>query len=498
MSYLPAAQEMFDAIREDMGDPPCEVLDGVAGPRAARKAAAILSREPRGGLVATVMGDHAAASLITARLRGMEGKEFLEVRTVPVRVGTLILAQVPPRPKRLARSRSRAAGARAARAALELDSAELRSVLGATMHELDDDAFAEINLRGVPVEGLSTRFGVLGRRMLAVGVAVERGRDFVPTVAGLLVFGHRPELFMPGARLVVNVNGEEVVFTGKAAEIVRSALRWKPLTRAMGRELVKPLLINAIAHRDWSVEAEEQPILVTRRGSRLEVSHPGSISRRAPPNPALLSLLVRVGLARGVGSGMRQVNEVMKGMAGRPMSLAARSGTVVAVLEMPWRDYAAEDAAEARAREARAVGEGGALGHVQPVEPVVFETPALEPAPPPVVQAPSPPVHEAPVLGVPPTVAAPPAVVAPPQPAPAPPKPSRAPRQYRSAEDRQAELLDHLRSNGKRSTKEIVNELGWSRGTTRAVLAALVDEGLVETTAASPSAPYQAYEACES
>jgi len=114
------------------------------------------------------------------------------------------------------------------------------------------------------------------------------------------------------------------------------------------------------------------------------------------------------------------------------------------------------------------------------------------------VQAPSPPVHEAPVLGVPPTVAAPPAVVAPPQPAPAPPKPSRAPRQYRSAEDRQAELLDHLRSNGKRSTKEIVNELGWSRGTTRAVLAALVDEGLVETTAASPSAPYQAYEACES
>ena len=496
MSDLPAAQEMFDAIREDMGDPPCEVLDGVAGPRAARKAAALLSRGPRGGLIAAVMSDHAAASLIAARLKGMEGKEFLEVRTVPVREGTLILAHVPPCPK--PRSRSRAAGARAARAMFDLDSAEVRPALGATMQELDDDAFAELNLRGVPVEGLSTRFGVLGRRMLAVGVAVERGRDFVPTVAGLLVFGHRPELFMPGARLVVNVNGEEVVFTGKAAEMVRSALRWKPLTRAMGRELVEPLLINAIAHRDWSVEAEEQPILVTRRGSRLEVSHPGTISRRAPPNPALLSLLVRIGLTRGVGSGVRHVNKAMKGMAGRPMSLAARSGTVVAVLEMPWRDYAAEDAAEARAREARAVGEGGALGHAQPVEHVVVETPALELAPPPVVQAPSPPVQDTPVLGVPPTFTAPPAVVAPLQPAPALPKPPRAPRQYRSAEDRQAELLDHLRSNGKRSTKEIVGELGWSRGTTRAVLAALVDEGLVETTAASTNAPYQAYEACES
>ena len=495
MSDPPAAQEMFDAIREDLGNPPFEVLSGVPGPRAARKAATLLSREPRGGLVAAVMSDHTAASLIAVRLKGMEGKEFLEVRTVPVREGTLILAHVPPCPK--PRSHSRAAGARAARAMLDLDSAELRPVLGATMQELDDDAFAVLNLRGVPVEGLSTRFGVLGRRMLAVGVAVERGRDFVPTVAGLLVFGHRPELFMPGARLVVNVNGEEVVFTGKAAEMVRSALRWKPLTRAMGRELVEPLLINAIAHRDWSVEAEEQPILVTRRGSRLEVSHPGSISRKAPPNPALLSLLVRVGLTRGGGSGVRHVNKAMKGMAGRPMSLAARRGTVVAVLEMPWRDFAAEDAAEARAREARAVGEGGALGRPQPLEAAAVETPALEPAPSPVGLAASPVAQATPVLGVPPTLTAPPAVAAPPQPSPAPPKPPRAPRQYRSAEDRQAELLDHLRSNGKLSTREIVDVLGWSRGTTRSVLAALVDEGLVETTAASPNAPYQAYEACE-
>ncbi len=495
MSDLPAADEMFDAVRDDMGDPPYEVLDGVPSLRAARKAAERLSRNPRGGLVVGVMADHAAAILITTRLKGMEGKEFVEVCTVPVREGTLILAEVPPRATR--KPRSRTAMARSARAKLDLDSAELRPVLGATMQELDDDAFARLNLRGVPVEGLSTRYGVVGRRMLAVGVAVESGRDFVPTLAGLLVFGHRPELFMPGARLVVNVNGDEAVFTGRAREMVRSALRWKPLTRAMGRELVEPLLINAIAHRDWSVEAEEQPILVTRRGSRLEVSHPGRISRGAPPNPALLSLLVRVGLMRGVGSGIRLVNEAMKGLAGRPMSLAARGGAVVAVLEMPWRDYAAEDAAEARAREARAACEGEALGHPQPAGHVVVEAPAPVPGPLPVVHAQPPPAQLTPVLGVPPTVAAPPAAVPPPQPAPAPPKPPRAPRQYRSAEDRQAELLDHLRSNGKRSTREIVDELGWSRGTTRAVLAALVDEGLVETTAASANAPYQAYEACE-
>ena len=490
MSDLPAAQDLFDAVRKDMGDPPYVVLDGVPGPRAARAAAERLARHPRGGLVAAVMGDHAAASLITVSLKRMVGEEFVDVRSAPVKEGTLILAEVPPRPK--PRSRSRVGEARAARAMLDFDSAELRPVLGATMQELDDDAFADLNLRGVPVEGLSTRFGVLGRRMLAVGVAVERGRDFVPTVAGLLVFGHRPELFIPGARLVVNVNGEEAVFTGRAAEMVRSALRWKPLTRAMGKELVGPLLVNAIAHRDWSAEAEEQPILVTRRGSRLEVSHPGSISRGAPHNPALLSLLVRVGLARGEGSGMRHINETMKGLAGRPMSLAGRGGTVVAVLEMPWRDYAAEDAAEARARESRVVGGGEGLALPQPVEAGAVETPAPMPVAPPVVQAPSPPAQP------PPAVAMQPVVVEPPLPAPAPPLPPRAPRQYRSAEDRQAELLDHLRTHGKRSTREIVEELGWSRATTRAVLAALVDEGLVETTAASQNAPYQAYEACES
>jgi hypothetical protein len=490
MSSLPAAQELFDAIRDDLGDPPFVVLDGVPGPRSARAAAEKLSRHPRGGLVAAVMADHAAASLITVSLKRMVGEEFVDVRSVPVKEGTLILAEVPPRPK--PRSRSRVAEARAARAMLDFDSAELRPVLGATMQELDDDAFADLNLRGVPVEGLSTRFGVLGRRMLAVGVAVERGRDFVPTPAGLLVFGHRPELFMPGARLVVNVNGEEAEFTGRAREMVRSALRWKPLTRAMGKELVGPLLVNAIAHRDWSAEAEEQPILVTRRGSRLEVSHPGSISRGAPHNPALLSLLVRVGLARGEGSGMRHINETMKGLAGRPMSLAGRGGTVVAVLEMPWRDYAAEDAAEARAMASRVVGGAEGSGRLPPAEPVTVSTAAPETVSPPAVQVLSPPAPPPPVVVMQPTVAEPP------PPAPAPPKPPRAPRQYRSAEARQAELLDHLRTHGKRSTREIVDELGWSRATTRAVLAALVDEGLVETTAASQNAPYQAYEACES
>ena len=96
MSDLPAAEEMFDTIRDDMGDLPYRVLNGVPGPRAARKAAELLSRNLQGGLVAAVMGDHAAASLIAARLKGMEGREFLKVRTVPVKEGTLILAEPPP------------------------------------------------------------------------------------------------------------------------------------------------------------------------------------------------------------------------------------------------------------------------------------------------------------------------------------------------------------------------------------------------------------------
>jgi len=476
MSSLPAAQVVFDAVREDLGKPPFQILEGVAGVRAARRAAHALAKDPRGGLVATVMQDHTAAALIGARLKGMEGREFAEVRSVPVEEGYLLLALVSARPSTAPRSSK--AVARDARTALDHSSAELRPVEGATLHELDEHAFASLDLRRVPVEGLSARYGVLGRRMQAVGVAVEYKRELVPTVAGLLVFGHRPELFIPGARFLVSADGREAEFTGCAQAMVEGALRWKPLTKTIGADLVKPLLVNAIAHRDWSAKAEEQAIQVTRRGAYLEVRHPGAIARGAPCNPALFSLLVRVCLARGEGSGMRHIGEVMRGLDGRPMSLAARGGTVVAVLEMPWQAAPVDQPL------------GTAAPAPPPAAPVAVVRPQAEP--PPVGLAPP-----QPVVPKPDPVSAPAPAPAPPEPPQPEPQPRR-PREYRSREDRQAELLEYLRSHGQQTTRELLKALGWSRATTRSVLAALVDDGLVGTTAATPNAPHQAYEACES
>ncbi|MFH1467831.1 MAG: hypothetical protein ABIO70_25830 [Pseudomonadota bacterium] len=463
MSALPAAQEALDLVVADLGQPPVEVLPSTAGERDIRAAAAALAEHPRGGLLAFLVGDPALAALLQARLGVEEGSRFAEVQSVPVAEGHLLLALVPARPRPAARPQI-ATPVRPPRSQ-DPRLPEQRPVEGATMYELDEDALGDLGQPRAMLQGWPSGYGVLGRWALAAGAAVEVGRALVPTVAGLLALGQRPELFLPGARLVARVDGAEVVFTGDARRQVKLALRWDPLMRGLPPEVLAPLLVNAIAHRDWSVAAEARPIEVVREGPHLEVRSPGTLVHGATTNPNLLALLCRQGLARGQGTGLRRVAEALNRLGARPMSLVARGGEVTAVVDLPWRALP-RSPAPPRRPEPRLL---------QPVE-----TPPVPVAPPPAPEAPPDPV---------PTPATP---TLPPTPAPAPP-PTPV---YRSAEDRQEELLAHVRQHGRQTTRELFTALGWTRATTRAVLAGLVESGKIRATAGNPNAPYQAYEVC--
>ncbi|MFH1463505.1 MAG: hypothetical protein ABIO70_03885 [Pseudomonadota bacterium] len=462
MSALPAAQEALDLVVADIGQPPVEVLPPTAGKRDIHAAAATLAADPRGGLLAILAGDPALAALLHARL-GMEvGSRFAEVQSVPVAEGHLLLALVPPRPHPA--PRPYATPPEHPRRPLDSKLPDQRPVEGATMHELDEDALGDLDLPRAMLQGWPCGYGILGRWALAVGAAVEVDRALVPTVAGLLALGRRPELFLPGACLIARVDGAEMVFRGDARRQVKLALRCDSLMRGLSPEILAPLLVNAIAHRDWSAAAEARPVEVVREGSRVEVRNPGALVRGATTNPGLLALLCRQGLARGQGTGLRRVAEALVRLGARPMSLVARGGEVTAVLDLPWRSLP-RNPAPPRPPEPRPP---------QPVLVPVAITPAPV-APPEVVETPA-------------TPPLPPSHEPPPTPTPAP--------VYRSAEDRQEELLVHLQSHGRQTTRELFTALGWTRATTRAVLAGLVEAGMVRATAETQNAPYQAYEIC--
>ena len=68
---------------------------------------------------------------------------------------------------------------------------------------------------------------------------------------------------------------------------------------------------------------------------------------------------------------------------------------------------------------------------------------------------------------------------------------------YRSADDRQAELLQVLCNHGRLSRRQLQEQLGWTRSTLRDVLRAAVEAGNVAKLAPHPRSPFQVYEVVE-
>lgn len=64
---------------------------------------------------------------------------------------------------------------------------------------------------------------------------------------------------------------------------------------------------------------------------------------------------------------------------------------------------------------------------------------------------------------------------------------------YRTAEDRQRELCAVLEERGSLTTRELIVALGWTRATTRKVIADLVEQGTVRGQRANSQSPYQAW-----
>ena len=221
---------------------------------------------------------------------------------------------------------------------------ESQPVTDAIVADLDQGRIARyLDQMGVPpdedpVQALTSR-GCVTLRTLEGLPALEP----TPTVAGLLLFGREPQRFLRSAELICVryagiVMGDEFVrqdLGGTLADQIRQAeafvtsnMRRGMRIRGLAREetteyplpVVREAIVNAIAHRDYSIRGEGIRVLMF--ADRLEVYSPGRLpghvtvanikDERYSRNAAIVAVLSDLGYIERLGYGIDRMIATMQ------------------------------------------------------------------------------------------------------------------------------------------------------------------------------------------
>jgi len=182
-----------------------------------------------------------------------------------------------------------------------------------------------------------------------------RAEDLIPTVAGLLLFGRNPQQYLRSAEIICvryagADMGDEFVrqdIQGPLVEQIRQAeafvvgnmrrgMRITGMTREESAEypiaVVREAIVNAIAHRDYSVRGEGIRLLMF--ADRLEVYSPGRLpghvtlenlkDERYSRNEAIVAVLSDLGYIERLGYGIDRMLASMRA-AGLPEPIFAET-----------------------------------------------------------------------------------------------------------------------------------------------------------------------------
>jgi ATP-dependent DNA helicase RecG len=181
-------------------------------------------------------------------------------------------------------------------------------------------------------------------------LVVRRGDQLVPTVAAMLLFGRRPQYFLPQAfvsaarfpGLDLNVTAiDRATFRGTVDELIEQStafVRRNMRTASILEDAklprrtdipeyplraVREAVTNACVHRDYSRWSQE--VAIRMFDDRLEVSSPGSLVRGmtvqdlgtgkyAARNPTLAEAMREIGLIERFGTGIRMMRREMEAL----------------------------------------------------------------------------------------------------------------------------------------------------------------------------------------
>jgi ATP-dependent DNA helicase RecG len=263
---------------------------------------------------------------------------------------------------------------------------ESRVPPGATLDDLDPDQVADylqtLGLAGANPEEILQRRGCL----------VRDGEALRPTYAALLLFGRHPQQYLPSALvLAARFPGAAISDAFVKQEIrgtlpeqlrqaevfvrdhLRSVARLVGLTRQeqpeYPLEAVRELLVNAIAHRDYSQQGDTIHLRIF--ADRLEVHSPGGLpgpvtldnllEARFSRNAVIAQVLSDLGFVERLGYGLNRVVTVMKQAHLPPPRFEEVGGSFRATLfaaepSAPPPDLARYDGLNLNPRQERALG----------------------------------------------------------------------------------------------------------------------------------------------
>ncbi len=252
---------------------------------------------------------------------------------------------------------------------------ETQPVMEATVSDLDldqvaghIDRLARLPVRQIGGPSLSPLVQDPLDFLRARQALVDQAGTLVPTVFGLLMFGRHPQAFLPQAMITITIfDGldshqgyrDTVEVHGSLPTQIEAALHylWGQIrhggrfTGAAVREdvpeyphaVLRELLVNAIAHRDYSITGSKVRLSVFT--DRLELASPGALAghitlenilqEQYSRNPKLVRLLLEAGYIEERGMGLDNVYYWLKEEK-RPLpNLQDTGGSVIVTLPSP-------------------------------------------------------------------------------------------------------------------------------------------------------------------
>ena len=180
--------------------------------------------------------------------------------------------------------------------------------------------------------------------------------DKKPTLAGTLFFGKNPQRFIPYAKIIAAyVPGKDISIPpldkkdleGKIPDILENSSKFlglyirekhrikgfePELYPELPEEVLREGIVNAIAHRDWTINA---PIRLFIFEDRIEIRTPGRLPNTVTiesmkiagchvlRNPTLYNLLYKVGMVTDIGSGVYRMIKTIRERLNKEIKLNA-------------------------------------------------------------------------------------------------------------------------------------------------------------------------------
>ena len=240
-------------------------------------------------------------------------------------------------------------------------------VADATLADLDPSGFDRyLARRGAEASG-ELGFGTLLRNLgfAARPAPTSLGKDLVPTVAGLLLFGRTPQRFLPQARVELmrfagdhaDRYAERATIEGALPDQLEQAVTFVAQYMRVGMriegfrrqdipeypmEAVSELLLNALIHRDYSQRG--MAIQVHMFLDRWEIISPGRLPGPLSPadlhgrlerlarNPRLAEGMRTLGYGEGLGLGLARVRSLLDQDSYPELALTESPTTVTVTL----------------------------------------------------------------------------------------------------------------------------------------------------------------------